>query len=202
MAKKWLNILRATVKGKKKTFFAKTYTGKESMLVDNINIRVTDSKDNFVGSMKSSMPWDSKRAYVKDTIVHDKYRELGVSTKMFKDTMKKAKSMGADFLHGQELQHPAQVSIRDKFISKFKAYGIGRYGEGEKLVSKSEAQKIIRATESGGYSGSIMGYTKIPKKMGRSEKEILSDAAKEVGNSGKVIFRRIGGRIVPIKVKK
>ena len=165
----------------------KTYTERTHTFQETIKVRAY-LKGMLVGNMDTSLTFGSKRAFVKDTGVDSAFRQMGISSKMFKETMIKAKSKGAESLVGQEVLSPYQVLIREKYKTKFIGYGMGKYQEQAGLISKARALDMLnnKYVAKPKYIGSVMAVTNIPKDIGQT----------------KVTFRRIRGKIIPIRNKK
>ena len=192
--KNWLNIL-STPMGK--VFFKNKPWQTSNFLTRGTRITAT-MKGQHVGEMviESSLKHGGEKySWVKDTNVIESMRGLGVSSGLFKQSLKKSSSYGSEFLRTQEILHPAQVSIREKYKTKFMGYGLGKYGEGEELITPSRARlTIISNQKYGRYIGSVRATTKIPKNINKTPK---IDTSKY-----NVRFVRIRGKIVPIRNKK
>jgi len=165
----------------------KSYTERTHPFQETIKVRAF-LKGMLVGNMDTTISFGSKRAFVKDTGVDASFRKMGISAKMFKETMVQAQKKGASTLVGQEVLSPFQVLIRAKHKTKFIGYGMGKYQEEAGLISKARALDMLnnKYVAKPKYIGSVMAVTKIPKDAGQT----------------KVTFKRIRGRIIPIRNKK
>lgn len=87
--------------------------------------------------------------------VKPKARKKRISEKLFKKAANIFKSMGIEFMRG-DVMHPAQVAIRNKFISKFFRRNL-KTGKLNR-VSVKEAFKITR------FKGRVLATTLLKKK--------------------------------------
>jgi hypothetical protein len=144
-------------------------------------------------------------AEVQDTVVGEKYRGLGFSSKMMKETLANF-SGKKSFLRSYDIQHPAQINIRSKYKSKFVASD-QLFGESTKVVGPKEANRIIEVNQ--GLNGApkkiytgfnVQASTKIPKDMDKPVR-ISKESFEKMKKKQKIRFIRKNGRIIPIKVK-
>jgi hypothetical protein len=197
--KKFIDLIRTTIKGKRTSIFFNV-TKRKDTFKDIFTIRATLPSGQRVGIQDLSVPWHGTHSNVIDTNIDRAFQGQGFAKEFFKRSMKISKKHNKSFIRSQEILSPKQISVRQRFRSKFQGYGLGKYGEGQKLLSPKEAKEIISSEK---YVGSVRASTMIPKNMGeRSIDEIASSGARKAIKSGKVMFRRVRGRIVPIRVKE
>jgi len=146
------------------------------------------NKGRTIADMKVDIR-DSVKATTLNTKVEPEFRKKGLSRQMFKDAAKKLTQLGKKYFRSGELRSSAQAKIRGKYNTKFIEQYTGKYGENTRLnISKSRA---IDSIKSGGV---VQATTRLPLERVRLRGP--------EGSKGKVIYRRIGGRIVPIRINK
>ena len=192
----WLNIL-STKKGK---VFLKPKTWETNNFFTKGTKTEAWLKGNYIGEMSVEHPvkhGGAKYSWVKDTKVNERFRKLGISSRMMKESLKSSKGFGSEFLRTQEILHPAQIDIREKYKSKFLGYGLGKYQEGTAIISPSRARMIVGSSQKySRYVGSVRASTKIPKDIDKIPRPKISKDKRMIR------FVRINGKIRPIRVKE
>lgn len=178
--KNWLGVLN-TLKGR---VLLKTSLRHADSATSAGRVIVTASKKGkYIGRMETVLPWKKDHATVVDTMVDMRETKLGISSGMFKQTLKKLSEIGRKHLRTQEIIHPAQVNIRAKYKTKFLLETL----EGKKLkanvINSNTAKNVIVSNRQGVFAGSVMASTQVPKPTG-------------------IKFIRRNGRVIPIRIKK
>lgn len=165
-----MNILRRTVKGKKKTIFIKSSWNTKSKYTTELDVK-SYLDGNEVAKMSSTLD-SSKSVSVRDANVHKSLERMGISSAMFKQTLKDIGSKGKTSLVGSEVIHPSQISIRQKYKSKFLGNHMGAYQEGFGLVKPERAKEMINSAKgpNGKYLGSIQAVTRVPKNINQTKR--------------------------------
>jgi GNAT superfamily N-acetyltransferase len=193
--KLWLKLL-STKKGKiflKSRDVTATY-GNAQKIVHQVEAW---SKGTRVGSINvSHYPKIGNDASVDGVEVwKESFRNLGISSRLFKEALRKADSWGKSFLRTNEIQHIAQVNIRSKYKTKFLGTGLGKFQDLSKVIKADEARNIITANRlTSRYMGTVKASTMVPKDINKLPKITLP--------KDKVRFIRKNGRIIPIRTKK
>lgn len=184
-AKQVINIIRRNVGGVKTTLFIKKSVSTPSFGSSTLTIKAQTSKGLVAGKMETLL--DKRRALVKDVNVLDSAQGLGISSRLFKETLKDLSRKKVSFLGSHDILHPAQVKIRSKYSSKFVAkYMTGlRAGKVRIGISARKAVNAIKRTRSSGFASveQVKASTKVPKDFHKTT----------------LTFRRIRGRLVPIR---
>ena len=184
--KKFLNILRA----KGKTFIirsrVRTDANKASVKL------VATHKGRIAGRMLTSVI--NRKAFVRNVNTKEDFRKMGVSTKLFRDTMQALSKKKINFLRGEDIINEAQIRIRSKFRSKFVVKESFIKSKTRINAEGLRAIDAIRRNRRGGdVVSSISASTKVPKSKPRN--------IKVTAKPRKIKFVRIRGKIRPIRIK-
>lgn len=133
-------------------------------------------RGNKVGESEVYIPSkNQKLATILEVYVNKGFRKQGISSALFKSAMSESKNRGARFLTSDAIISPYQVLIRSKYRTKF----FKRTDSDYSFITKDNAIKELSKTKE---VVRVAAITKIPDQ--------------------KVVFKRIRGRIIPIRKKK
>jgi predicted GNAT family acetyltransferase len=146
------------------------------------------NKGRTIGDMMIDIR-NKSHAQTLDTRVDPEFRRKGLSRVMFKNAAEALSRLGKKFFRSGELRSPAQVKIRSKYNTKFIEQYTGRYSEQTRFnISSKDAVNLVSRGKT------VQATTRLPLERVRLRGP--------EGIKGKVIYRRIGGRIVPIRIDK
>jgi predicted GNAT family acetyltransferase len=174
------------------SIFFRKVNGKISVISKHVKVDKNDgtlnvflqNKGRTVGDMIIDIR-DKSYAQTIDTRVDPEFRRKGLSRVMFKNAAEALSKLGKKFFRSGELRSPAQAKIRSKYNTKFIEQYAGRYSEQTRFnIRPKEAIDLISKGKV------VQASTKLPLERVSQYK------------THKYVYRRIRGRIVPIKVSE
>jgi hypothetical protein len=159
-------IVPITIKGVKDA----THDPRMTTLARKIVAKVNGEQ---IGQMNLLIPKKAATSDVVNVAVEKKFRGHGISRALFKYSQKFLGRIGKKFMRSTELQHVAQVKIRQKAgKTVFVGTGFGPYGEHS--VKKKGIRGVALAKDiikNPGINGrTVSATTMIPKKFRRPKK--------------------------------
>ena len=115
------------------------------------------------------VPKSGTHVNLEDIRVPEKFREQGIAKEIWKHASKLFGRSGKKFIRGYDIQHPAQIKIRNMNAQKtvFGVHGVGKYGEQSMKISKAQAQELTRHIQRGTRKGfsNVTATSMISKKF-------------------------------------
>jgi hypothetical protein len=124
------------------------------------NIIATGPKKEFMGQLTLLTSSRGKAAYVQDVRVPKEFRRKSISKNLFARATQFLERTGAKFLRSDDLQHPAQIKIRNRYgfykvrtsegkiklknRTRFFADQFGPFKENTRRVSWRDAIEILK----------------------------------------------------------
>lgn len=191
MARKFTDIILRKVGGKMKAFGVFSKLDEANATAESFITR----KGRLVAKMDAQL-LDKEVAETVSTHVNPELRRKGFSRQLFKTLSDKLSKSGRKYFRSGEIQSAAQVKIRSKFRTKFIQKYTGPYQEGTRFgVRAKEAAELAKS------KGVIEASTELPLRFDEVARSARRRNTRRLKKGQKVIFRRVKGRLVPIKVK-
>jgi predicted GNAT family acetyltransferase len=117
-----------------------------------------------VGHLLMIAPESKKHVKLTGALVDPPFRSQGIASAMFEHAAKLFGRAGKKSIRTGGIEHAAQVSIREKYKSRFFAHGRGMLTDGSKRVTANKAREIVQFSP---QSKTVTATTLIPKKFRR-----------------------------------